>query len=36
MIAKLKQWLGRPAFLPLLFYVVAVIVWLGGGVWLTA
>lgn len=33
MIAKLKQWLGRPAFLPLLCYVVAVIVWLGGGVW---
>lgn len=33
MIAKLKQWLGRPAFLPLLCYVAALIVWLGGSVW---
>ena len=33
MIAKLKQWLERPVFLPILCYAVAVIVWLGGGVW---
>lgn len=33
MIQTLKQWAKRPAFLPILCYVVAVIIWLGTGVW---
>lgn len=33
MIRKLKKWSGHPAFVPLLCYGVAVVVWLVCGVW---